>query len=77
MLSIIISVKFKLWATSAVVLFNLLLLDGGIALGSSSLTGNVWDGCLWMFDNWEHYKSIPNLDMYSAPVRSGVTEIKW
>ena len=54
-----------------------IFLDGSFALGSSSLTGNIWDGCLWIFNNWQHYDSIPNLDVYGMPVLSGVTEIKW
>ena len=51
--------------------------DGSFCCTSSTLTGNVWDGGLWFFDNWEHYKQIPNLDMYVTATRTGISDIKW
>lgn len=51
--------------------------DGSFSCTSSTLTGNVWDGGLWFFDNWEHYKQIPNLDMYVTATHTGISDIKW
>ena len=57
--------------------FSAGLLDGWFLLGSSALTGNVWDGELSVFSDYEDYLQCPNLTMVTSTLSSGVNDALW
>ena len=53
------------------------VVDGWFVLGTSALTGNVWDGGLSIFSGIEDYKQCPNLTMVACNTPSGVNDAVW
>lgn len=51
--------------------------DGWFVLGTSALTGNVWDGGLSIFSGIEDYQQCPNLTMVACNTPSGVNDAVW
>ena len=56
---------------------NSFITDGSFALAASSLTGNTWDGCVWLFDSWKHFSETANLDLSADNCVSGISDIAW
>ena len=54
-----------------------IIIDGWFLLGSSALTGNVWDGGLSIFSGIEDYLQCPNLIMVACNTPSGVNDAVW
>lgn len=52
-------------------------LDGSFALGSSTLTGRVWDGNLWVFKSVEEFRNCPNLFMTNTRTSAGLSDLIW
>ena len=50
---------------------------GWFLLGSSALTGNVWDGKLSVFSDYEDYMQCPNLTMVACNTPSGINDALW
>ena len=57
--------------------FLSLCVDGWFLLGTSALTGNVWDGGLSIFSGYEDYLQCPNLSMVACNTPSGVNDAVW
>lgn len=53
------------------------VVDGWFVLGTSALTGNVWDGGLSIFSGIEDYQQCPNLKMVACNTPSGVNDAVW
>jgi WD40 repeat protein len=51
--------------------------DGWFLLGSSALTGKIWDGRLSVFSDYDDYLQCPNLEMISCDTQSGVNDALW
>ena len=51
--------------------------DGSFVLAASSLTGNTWDGCVWLFNSWEHYRQAANLDLSANNSVAGISDVIW
>ena len=51
--------------------------DGSFALASSALTGQIWDGNLWVFDSIDEFKKCPNLYMFNTRLSAGISDILW
>ena len=54
-------------------------IDGSIALLSSSLTGQIWDGLIWVFSNYSELNDVAKETMsilgYAMP--SGGSDVVW
>ena len=53
------------------------ILDGSFALASSSLTGGVWDGSLWVFTSIDDFNECPVLRNVATQTSSGISDILW
>lgn len=51
--------------------------DGCFALASSSLSGRVWDGALWVFQTVADFQQCPNLDMVASRTCAGISDLIW
>jgi methylosome protein 50 len=51
--------------------------DGGLILGSSSLTNRVWNGELLYFDNCVGDVTLNDNKVVVAPLECGITDVKW
>lgn len=51
--------------------------DGSFLLGSSALTGNIWDGEMSVFNDHSDYLQCPNLTMVAHNTSSGVNDALW
>ena len=53
------------------------MIEGWFVLGSSALTGNIWDGKLHVFSDYEDYLQCPNLTMIACNTPSGINDALW
>ena len=53
------------------------LSDGSFALASSSLTGGIWDGSLWVFTSIDDFNQCPVLKNVATQTSSGISDILW
>jgi len=51
--------------------------DGSFALASSALTGQIWDGSLWVFQSLAEYRACPNLFLTNTRVSAGMSDAIW
>ena len=63
--------------TSGFLCVNLFIIDGWLLLGSSALTGNIWDGRLSIFSGYDDFVQCPNLTMVASNTPSGVNDALW
>ena len=63
--------------TRAVSLGVCSITDDWFLLGSSALTGNIWDGRLSVFSDYEDYQQCPNLALTGCDTPSGVNDALW
>lgn len=57
--------------------FSLSFVDGSFALASSSLTGGVWEGYLWVFTGIDDFNQCPVLRNVATQTSSGISDILW
>lgn len=46
-------------------------------MASSSLTGQVWDGNLWVFKSIEDFQECPNVYLVNTRTSAGISDILW
>lgn len=51
--------------------------DGSFAVASSSLTGQMWDGNLWVFKSIQDFQECPNLYMVNTRTSAGISDVLW
>ena len=53
------------------------IVDGSFAVASSALTGQVWDGNLWVFKSIQDFQECPNMFLVNTRTSAGISDAVW